>query len=434
MPSGEVGRIFPSETLTRRLEFSNDSYALLAEKDWDDLRTFGIYSGLSLRGWAAETAIDSLTDRTGAGRKTGRIDQLSFAVSRRLFAFTHERFSAGLSAGTGLRCLGDFGLREIQDAAHFAYGSDRPSPDRYDSPGTGAMLTLNALLVLGWKNPAAPVDLVSSVEAGQNGFFRSFTCLEFRFGNGFLGTTLYGGWRQAFGYRDAGRTVGATLVSENGACIGTVFRAGMLETGFSCNPETLRQAGYAAISLPAAPGQERGETKGSAFRGFAEGKPLAGRDGTVSAVELRLMPLLASLRIRRSLCGVPLEVSPVLGLESGPTQTPAVARRHYRYEQASFGVDIVWPAFGWLDLYIDGGIGIRKENLFTSTETTAVVLSSRNSGSALAEAGIRLFLPATGRGLNRYGIGFAGYLECPDIGHPSILTWMQLSLIGRTGR
>ena len=105
IPIGETGKTSINDALHVRVEMKNDSTASLSNGDWDDLRSFGMYYGISWKKWALELTQDGLTNRGTSKADTGRIDEIYGLLSRRILRRSGNGISFGASAGAGVLAL-----------------------------------------------------------------------------------------------------------------------------------------------------------------------------------------------------------------------------------------------------------------------------------------------------------------------------------------
>lgn len=421
VPFGEIGRIPVSDATHFRLETKNDSYSMLSRTDWDDLRSFGMYYGFSSRKWALEITTDSLTNRTDSADTGSRIDQISFALTREIFRYDKAPVSVDISAGAGAIYLGNLGMLAIQELVHTIYKAMYEVPERYDNPQEPAIFTIDAIMRSVFDTGSVPISFFSTIEAGSTGFFRTGNYLEAEYTNGFLAAKFITGFQWIPDYRKSGNTFYETLHSESGLYAGAVFSAGIVETGFSYNLTTTRQAGYVALT----------------FTDKKKQNPPSNGAESVDAIEFRLYPLLAGIRLQRSIIRFPVTISPLLGAESGPfmeTNMIVPNDQHYRYEQIYFGLDVAYTVFSWLDVYLLGALGIRKDIWTTRTVIASQILDEKNSGIVFAESGVRLFLPTKNPRANEWGLGFSYEVLYVDAFETGIRDGIQLYLITTTNR
>jgi len=401
MAFGNIGRTPISDDNAIRFEMKNDSYSLLSHRDWDDLRTFGLYFGIANAGWRFELIADSLTDRTEMKETGRRIDQLETVLTRALWTgdLNHSRFA--ISAGPGAIWLGDLQFIQAQETIHYLDRVERPFPETYEHPSQSLTGTINVLAEAAFQTGLFPVFAYSSIEAGHTGFVRLSEWIEAVPFEGTPGVRLSAGYQWARKYAKGGQSFSATLKSENGFQAGIVFAMGILETGFGYNLQTERQSGYVALTWGGVSGARL--KKGGAPSG-------------IQAIDVQAWPLMAAVRMRRSAAirsgARPLSFSPVLGFESGPIQfslngnfLPLYENEQYRYEQAYIGLDATAQIFQWMDMYIMGAGGVRREQLNSSTATTSVSLAESTSGAVLMEIGTRLYAPNADKTKTNWGAG-----------------------------
>lgn len=401
MAFGNIGRTPISDDTAIRVEMKNDSYSLLSRQDWDDLRTFGLYFGIANAAWRFELTADSLTDRTELKETGRRVDQLETVLTRKLWAgnLNHSRFA--ISAGPGAIWLGDAQFIRTQETIHYIDRVERPFPDSYDRPSQSMTGTINVLAEASCQTGFFPVFAYSSLEAGHTGFVRLSEWIEAVPFEGSPGVRLSAGYQWARSYAKGGQSFSETLKSENGFLAGIVFDTGILETGFGYNLQTERQSGYVALTWGGASGAR--QKKGGAPSG-------------IQAVDIQAWPLMAAVRMRRSAAvrsGTrPIAFSPVLGFESGPIQLSLngnfltlYENEQYRYEQAYLGIDTTAQLFQWMDMYIMGAGGVRREQLNSSTAAASVSLAESTSGAVLVEIGTRLYAPNADTTKTDWGAG-----------------------------
>ena len=421
VPFGEIGRIPASESLSVRVETKNDSYSKLSRTDWDDLRSFGMYYGFSMRRWTIEATTDSLTNRTNNVSTGGRIDQVSLAVTRQVKTFEKDTLTIGISVGAGTFFLGNWGMAEIQTIVHEISNTSYDIPEKYDVIQQPTIITADAILHARIETSFAPISFYSTIEAGHTGFFRTGNYIETEFSNGFLGTRLVGGFQWIPEYRRSGDSFYRTLKSETGIYLGTVFSAGFLESGFSYNINTTRPAGYVALS----------------FSDKIKSEQDGHKADSIDAIEFRLQPLLAGIRLRRSLqTGTPV-VSAFMGAESGPfmeTDMLVPSDEHYRYEQIYFGLETAFALYTWMDVYAAGALGYRKDIWTTRTLIATRILDDREAGVLLAEGGVRLYLPTKKTTANEWGMGAAFEVLFIDAFEKGIRTGTHLYVVATSNR
>lgn len=419
LPFGQIGRISASDNPVFRIEMKNDSYSMLTNGDWDDLRAFGMYFGAAFGRWSLEFTADGLMNRAGSTESSGRIDMLSGILNRKILQYSGNHFSTSLAVGAGILSLGDYGFYQYQRIVHDIYRDCRGLPTEYDTPERNHILLTDAIFSAGGDTPLFPLSFFSSIEAGQTGFVRTGNWLEAQIMDGFIGMNAYAGILWADNFLTQGTTSRKTMEAENGVYAGASFRAGLVETGFSYNLTTTRQSGYAAIGI------RPGKT--------AEGSGQED-DGEIRSIAFQLAPLFAGIQIRRSIAEYPLTVSPVFGAESGPIFDDGLTYLHYRYQQCFFGMELSNGVLPWLDLFAFGAGGAYRLQIQTNEITASVVLSAKNSCMAMAEAGVRLFPFPEGTALHGYGLAVSGRLEYADVREPEADTTLYVYLMGSTGR
>ena len=420
MPAGETGKIPATETLTSRLEFNNDSYTIYPVDDWDDLRTFGFYSGISAKKWIFELTAESLTDRSRTIADSGRIDEFYGIISRELFQYSKNVFSVELGTGGGILILGDFDSYKLQQGLHRISRCVRPTPDAVTTPAANRICIGNGTARLALDTPIIPVAFAGACEAGHTGLYRVSAFFALEPVSGFIRTRFYGGFVKAGNYDGQGKVFEATLDSENGLYAGTVFAAGRLETGFSYNFTKKRQGGYAALS----------------FGGEKE-KRARTQPEHIRCIDFRLIPLYGSIRLRRSVMESPAILSPVFGAESGPmtisTRT-VLDTDLYRYELYYLGLECAFDTASWLELYLMAGAGIRKEEWKTALQTQARLIDSKVSAVGVGEAGLRFFMPRQVPPATEWGLGTSLVVHYSNALVPGFCPFFQLYLIGESGR
>ena len=421
-PIGEIGRVPISDKIAFRLEMKNDSIASLSKKDWDDLRTFGLYMGISARKWALEITEDALTNRESDSTDRGRIDELHVSVSRQIFSWRHSLFSASFAAGPGMIYLGNMGLCTIQKEFHKSYGNKRPFPDNYEDPEKNIIGMAEGVFQAHWNNSFVPLAFFSSIEAGHTGFYRTGNFANATILDGFLGVDVCFGVRQAGNYREEGTTFTETLNSENGIQYGADFRVGFVSAGYTFNISTTRQNGYFALEF----GSDRQRVK-------------PGVSGTehIRAIEYNLYPLISDIRLRSSIVEYPFVISPVLGAGSNkftPKNTTVQETEIYLYEQLYAGVDLSKNIFPWMEGFLMGASGIRLEMHRTRYIESSQVLESKTGDIFFAEGGLRLFLPAKGNSSNQVGVGLAAGIQYTDEISHGLTPYIHMQIIGTTGR
>jgi hypothetical protein len=418
-PFGEIGKTPFSENIEIRLETNNDSYSILSNGDWDDLRSFGSYFGISARRWRLEVTLDGLTNRADTVAQSGRIDQGSVIVSKNVPVFENGRFSASTALGGGVWYVGKLGLKGVQDLAHNGYGDSREIPERYDRAGANLSGVAVALFAATFEMDRLTLSFFSTGEVLTNGFLRSGNYLDAGAGDGFLGIDFWCGYVAERNGAVEGETFKKTVESEQGLSVGAKFRSGVLQVGFSRNVNTGRQAGYAALTTYPEAKQRTGST---------------GDNGTIQAIDIQLAPLLASVRLRTRLAGRAVILGGVLGAESGPGYYSPYANRHVRFELAYAGPDITFVAFPWCEVYALAAGGVQKEQLLTREAIAATVISERSFVTGFGEAGIRIFPFSGQRSAGEYGLVVAGRAERVQIPQSVMVITLHVSISAATGR
>ncbi len=421
-PFEEIGRIPVSDDMHFRIETNNDSYSMLSQTGWDDLRTFGMYFGFSWRQWALETTLDALTNRSNTKESSGRLDQTSTAVTTQVYTYNQYPFSLSLSAGGGALFLGNAGLYNIQTAAHSIFAPDLKVPSSYENPVQRHIFLADFLLRGSWETPIMPINLYTSIEIGHTSFFRTENYLEADFSNGYLGMKISSGFQWAANYKEVSPSFTATLSSETGPYFGAIFTAGNLESGFSYNLVTSRQTGYVAISWT----DENNSEKMNRLK-----------NNTIQSIEYRMVPLLATVRLKQSISVFPYVISPVLGAESGPfmeSYKKMPTNEQNRYEEIYLGIDATKSLVSWCDVYIMAAAGIRKDIITSMDVYATVIYAEKDSAVFFAESGIRLYLPSEVPRPFEWGLGISAGVLYVNAFETGFLPSFQLFLIGTTNR
>ena len=339
MPIGETGKTAITDALHFRIEMKNDSTASLSESDWDDLRSFGMYYGISWKKWALEITQDGLTNRGTGTADRGRIDELYGLISRRLFRYSGNLVSFGLTAGAGAIALGNNYGYTIQKTYHAMIFNNRPIPDVYDDIEQKNIFVAEARAQAAFHFPVLPVQVSASAEKGFTGFYRIRTFAESGNIGGLFGLSMFIGYVHAGDYDKLGKSFGSTLDSENGIIVGSRFDAGALETGLSYDITTSRQAGYIAVNFPA----DRLTKKAS-------------RQGIISSIDFNVFLFDPSVRIKADIQALRLPgyftISPVIGMDSGTFQPTSMDSERRNPLPVS---GILWRFGSFTKLYLMAG-------------------------------------------------------------------------------
>jgi len=423
MPVGETGKTETNDALHFRFYMKNDSTASLSDSDWDDLRSFGMYYGISWKKWAFEFTQDGLTNRGTNSADRGRIDEAYGMLSRKLFQFSGKHITSGFTAGAGMLALGNSYGYEIQKSYHAMILNKRPIPDVYDTIEKNVFCIAYGRTQLTAHFPVLPLQFSASLEKGIPDFYRVQTFAETGNIEGLFGLSMFIGYVYAGDYDGLGTTFINTVNSENGVIIGARFDAGILETGISYDATTSRQAGYLAISFPA---------------DKATAKP--SQKGIISSIDFNVYLFNPSVRVKAAIPGIHLplyfSVNPVIGVDSGtfqPTSVQANETLNYRFQECYGGVDLSRSFTSWLDLYAMGALGIRQEQKRTRLLEKSQILGQITEPLFLAEGGMRLFLPTSPRTDIRWGLDAGGGIWYSDTYDSDIRPYAQARLIAMNG-
>jgi len=413
---GELPRNSPSNGLSIYTEFKNDSYSVLPKDkmDWDDLRSYGFFSGISVNQWRFGITADALIHRTENAADEKRIDELYFTADRTLLNFTEGPISGGLTLGAGIIQLGNLHSSWLQETTHAIYGTFRKMPMNYESIGTP--LAFSGYISSGLKSAlfGIPVEITGSIEGSHTGFLRAQTLIALGLLPGDPHWTVYAGNIYPAHYDSFGTVFAAVTDSEAGTYIGTTFCAGNLRTGFAYNIQTGRPAGYAALLYP--------KTKTS----------IAVK--TETSMEFLVVPLIAGIRIRQIYRNARIAWSPCLGAESGPSGFDVGGGIHYRHSLVYLGMDMAYSFFDELDLYILSAIGTRIDQQRTCLADASKILKEATSQEILGEGGIRLFMPSSFASKPEWGIAIAGGMEYYTTIRYGFFPYFRLALVSNSGR
>ena len=249
---GELARNPATNGLSVYTEFKNDSYSVLPKnnRDWDDLRSFGFFIGVSMRMWRFSLTADSLIRRTENENEGKRTDELYFTIDRNILDFSAGPLSGDLTLGAGLLRLGNLESSLLQKTSHAIYGTFRQMPMDYDSIDTPTAFSGYASGRLASAPAGIPIEFDGSVEVMNTGFTRAQTIFALDLLPGDPHWTVYAGDLFTAGDDSFGTVFASVIDSEAGDYVGTTFRAGNLQTGFAYNIQAGRPAGYAALIYP----------------------------------------------------------------------------------------------------------------------------------------------------------------------------------------
>jgi len=423
MPVGETGKIAINDALHFRVEMRNDSTASLSESDWDDLRSFGMYYGISWKKWAIEIVQDGLTNRGTGAADSGRIDETYGLLSRRLFHYSLNIISFGLETGAGIIALGKGNGYEIQKTYHAMIHNDRPIPAVYDDIGQKNIFVAQAKAQIAFRFPVLPVQCSASIEKGLAGYYRAQAFAETGNVEGLFGLSMFMGFIRSGDYDQFGRSFGKTLDSENGMNVGVRFDAGILETVVSYDTTTSRQAGYVAVNFPADKSTARASDK-----------------SIISSIDFNVYLFDPSVRIRIDIpkLRLPLyfNLNPVIGIDSGtfqPTSIPSDKTIHYRYQEAYAGFDLSRSFASWFDIYALGAFGVRQEQKRTRLLETSRILDHNTETLFLAETGLRFYLPTSVGSDIRWGLDTGGGIWYANSWDSNLRPYAQVRLIAMNG-
>jgi len=413
---GEIDRHPATEAFSVYAEFKNDSYSVLPGDgmDWDDLRSFGFYTGLSLDYWRLGATVDALIYRTDAYADSRRIDELYFTLDRNLVLVSKDRLSVAVTLGTGCISLENMGTRALQQETHTLYGTQRLMPTEYAIPET-------PLTFIGYASGSArfgffeiPLGMEGSIECGHTGFYRAQTLVSANPLDAEPGVTLYAGYLLAGNYESYGTAFQATVQSESGPFVGSTFHAGNLLTGYALNLRTWRPAGYCAVRYPA---------------------PKAGRatDGEIS-MELLALPLIAGVRLRRTFRESRFALSPCLGAESGPAGFDRIEGEHFRFSRAYLGLDTAYSVFPVIDVYALAACGFRLDQQRACHYSASRIIDEASSLVVIGEIGIRLFAPSSLVENPEWGISVSACAECYQTIRSGLYPSLRIALVTSTGR
>jgi hypothetical protein len=423
MPVGETGKIAMRDSLHFRLEIKNDSIASLSESDWDDLRSFGMYYGISWRKWAFELTRDGLTNRGTSAADRGRIDETYGLLSRRLFRHSGDFMSFGLTTGAGILALGHNNGYEIQKTYHAMIFNERPIPVEYDDVEQKNSFIVQAKTQMAFHFPVLPLECSASFEKGFPGFYRIQTFAETGNIEGMFGLSMFAGYVHSGDYDRLGRSFANTLDSENGLSVGVRFDAGILETGISYDITTSRQGGFIAANFPADKSTVR-----------------ASENGIISSIDFSVFLFNPSVRIKIDVPFIrmppPFGFNPFIGVGSGTFQPASVTAEqtiNFRYQEAYGGIDLSRRFASWLDAYALGAIGIRQEQKRTRLLEKSQILDRDSAPLYLAEAGLRFYLPMSLRSNIRWGLDTGGGIQYANTWDSLIRPYAQIRLIAMNG-
>jgi len=423
IPVGETGKIAINDALHFRIELRNDSTASLSESDWDDLRSFGMYYGISWKKWAIELTQDGLTNRGTSIADRGRIDETYALLSRRLFRYSGNVISFGLTTGAGIIALGKANGYEIQKNYHAMIHNDRPIPVVYDGNGQKNIYVAQAKAQIAFHFPVLPLQCSATVEKGLTGYYRFQTFAETGNIEGLFGLSMFIGFNRSGDYDRFGRSFAKTLDSENGLNVGVRFDAGILETGVSYDVTTSRQAGYLAVNFPADKSTSRASNK-----------------SIINSIDFSVFMFNPSVRIKIEMPYLQLpsyfKLNPVIGIDSGTFQPTSIASAetiHYRYQEAYGGLDLSRSFTSWVDLYALGALGVRQEQKRTRLLEKSQVIDRNSEPLYLAETGLRFYLPTSMRSDIRWGLDTGGGIWYANAWDSNIRPYAQVRLIAMNG-
>jgi len=414
---GEVAKLEPTENTRFRIEMKNDSYSTLPATDFDDLRSFGLWIGVTGNNWVFGLTGDGLTrrpagssgDGTEADDAGSRVDELYATAGYRIVAWEIGPWSASLEAGAGALYVGYAGGSAIQDGAHIFYGTPRELPTAYDVAVSPFTALAYGAIRTGFANPIAPVSLLATGEAGHTGFARLAAFLKLAPLAAFPESGAFVGYRQAFGYDGYGATFAKTVGAENGWHVGANFRAGLLATGYSWCAASGATAGYVAVVIDGQSGRwlARGteadkphattpEESATVAEGLTQGGESPERRSGEETMEVLALPLIAGMRLGYDvpIPGLPraLAVQAIVGAESGPSVLNVDGDIHHRYAAAYAGAEGEWRIVPLAGVFAGAGGGWRTDQRRTSDGSESRILEEKAAPTAYAEAGARLWL------------------------------------------
>jgi len=413
---GELARNQATKEPSKYLEFKNDSYSVLPKDnmDWDDLRCYGFFTGVSMHEWRFALTADSLIHRTDNEADGKRIDELYFTIDRSLFRFSTGHLTGELTLGMGIIKLGNFEGSWMQKTTHEIYGTFRHMPMKYESIDNPLAFSGYASGTLKSAPFGIPVELDGSIEGANNGFLRAQTLVALDLLPSDPHWSLYAGNIFSKNYASFGSVYSTTIESESGNYIGTTFRAGNLQTGFAYNIQTGRPAGYAALKFP---------------------KPETGHGEKIeTSMEFLCYPLMAGIRIRQTWRKSQFTASPTLGAESGPEGFDLGGGRHYRYSLIYLGMEAAYSFFDVIDLYALAAIGARIDQQRTCNFAVSTIIKEESSQDFFGESGIRVFIPSSLIDNPEWGISVSGGMEYYATIRTGFFPYMRLALVSSSSR
>lgn len=481
LPVGEAGRIRETRESSAMAEMKNDSYAIPANGDWDDLRSFGVFAGFSAFGWAAGFTADGLTKRGDIASEGSRVDELYASAGRELWRWAWrfgdgetdgadegERdgsadaevakrrgdraeggygLAMGVSLYAGAMALGNFGMREIQEGAHKLYGSYRPFPEEYDEIGDRLTAIANPIARFALTVPGGrTIDAGVSIEAGHAGFLRGLAFASIPLIDGVPDARVIAGFRWAGASEAYGRTFRAVIAAENGPYLGASFGLGYFESRFVANLATGAREGSVSLAIPYGESRKRAGFLGSAKSTGATG-PLSDHgkadangstNGTTRLLEYLVQPLRASIRLEESIAETAVgngdvtfvRLSPALGVDSGPSLIRSPRSEYYTFFQAYLALDLTLSILGVVEPYALAGLGARTDTWQTCYVTTSSRIATRSSSVEVAEVGVRFLIPARILAGQTLGVSVATGIEGFSTFFAGTRGYTRIALVG----